>query len=125
MDAHFAYGQSAAEASSLRSFSGGQFKLNRDDILTKGPNGYLAGDFRVSQSPWLSLLHLIFYRSHNRCAENLAKLRPQWTDDKLFNETRRINTAMYQHFVFDEYIPLILGLFSVLQPTSIFTEKMK
>lgn len=44
----------------------------------------------------------------------MAKLRPKWSDDRLFNETRRITMAIYQHLVYDEWIPLFLGLFNWL-----------
>lgn len=43
-------------------------------------------------------------------ARFLAKLNPKWNDDRLYQETRRIVTAEYQHIIFSEWLPIIIGL---------------
>lgn len=68
-----------------------------------------AGDTRVNNNLGLAGLHMLFLREHNRVADNLEKLNPHWSDEKLFNEARRILSAVYQHIVYTEYLPALIG----------------
>lgn len=36
-------------------------------------------------------------------------MHQNWTDDKLFNESRRINIAIYEHLIYNEWLPTFLG----------------
>lgn len=115
LDMHFAYACSAAELAPLRSSFGGQFRLDNRSILVDWDNSYHAGDNRVGQTPWLALLHSLFFRVHNWFAQNMAKIHPKMDDEELFQKSRRINIATYQHLVYDEWIPQLLGLVSDLR----------
>lgn len=105
-DLHPIYSQSALEAKELRSFSGGQFALKRDILVA----GYLAGDSRAPQTPWLSILHSLFYRLHNLIAKNMEKMYRKAPDEFIFNNTRALVIASYEHLLYDELFPVFLGL---------------
>ncbi|KOB79128.1 Peroxinectin-like [Operophtera brumata] len=57
----------------------------------------------------LTLLHTMFTREHNRIVSELLRYNPDCDEDALFNTAKRILIAMYQHIMFDEWLPLIIG----------------
>ena len=70
---------------------------------------FFAGDFRINEQLNLIVFHTLFMREHNRLAAALARLNPGWTDDKIYQEARRINVAEYQHVIYKEWLPIIIG----------------
>lgn len=68
-----------------------------------------AGDSRVNNNLALGGIHTLFMREHNMIAIQLGLVNPEWNDERLFNEARRIIIAQYQHIVFTEYLPAIIG----------------
>jgi len=63
----------------------------------------------VNEQLNLIVIHTLFLREHNRVAAELEKLNPRWSDDKIYQEARRITTAEYQHVVYKEWLPIIIG----------------
>lgn len=125
VDASQVYGSDGAKEVSLRAFTKGLMKVssgihrNRtflphlNDPSCKDNNAakqcFNAGDSRVNNNLCLASLHTIFIREHNRIAEELAKLNSGWDDQRLFEEARRILIAIYQHIVYTEYLPTLVG----------------
>ncbi|XP_065334518.1 peroxidase-like [Cloeon dipterum] len=70
---------------------------------------FKSGDSRVNDQPMLTALQTVWVREHNRLADALHALNPQWGDETLFQEARRITIAEYQHITYDQWIPLLLG----------------
>jgi len=125
------YGSTVDEAMYLRS-ARGQLKISKQGGTKGGnlpscepePKGkvtgcdvcggrkkdcFFAGDFRVNEQLNLIVLHTLFMREHNRIATELAKINPRWSDDKIYQEARKINVAEYQHILFKEWLPIIIG----------------
>ena len=118
------YGDSLEKSKSLRSFIGGQLKTS-DGVLSNRPylpksineqcstanttTCFLAGETRTSENLGLTSIHTLFMREHNRIALALSNLNPTWTDETIFYETRRILVAIYQHIIYNEWIPATIG----------------
>lgn len=57
----------------------------------------------------LGTWHLFFIRGHNSIALELSKLNRDWNDEILYQESRRIVTAIYNNIIYNEWLPLIIG----------------
>uniref|UniRef100_A0A182K431 Heme peroxidase 1 n=1 Tax=Anopheles christyi TaxID=43041 RepID=A0A182K431_9DIPT len=126
LDLSVVYGNSLEQTSSLRTFSQGLMgaeERNGMQWLPSHPNKtqtcvvkneaeacYLTGDVRSNQSPHLTLIHQAFMLEHNRLARELAVLNPDWDDEMLFQQARRINIAQYQKIVYYEWLPIYMGV---------------
>ena len=72
-------------------------------------NCFFSGDFRVNEQLNLIVLHTLFMREHNRLASELNRMNPRWSDETVYQESRRINIAQYQHILFKEWLPIVIG----------------
>jgi hypothetical protein len=79
-----------------------EFGQDRDYLLS-------VGDVRGNENIALSTMHTAFFREHNRNARKFAAEHPEWDDEKLFQEARKLTIAIYQHIIYDEYLPTIIG----------------
>ena len=69
----------------------------------------VAGDQRVNAQPGLASMHTIWLREHNRLAELLHTLNSHWDPERVFQEARRVLIAEWQHVIYNEWLPLVLG----------------
>ena len=70
---------------------------------------FLAGEFRVNIQIALTVMHTLWFREHNRIARELAALNPKWSDERLYQEARRIISALIQKITYMDYLPKIFG----------------
>ncbi len=70
---------------------------------------FVAGDVRANETTELTSLHTLFLRNHNAIAAQLQQLHPDWTDQQLFDEARKLNIAEYQNVTYAGYLPALLG----------------
>ena len=151
IDGSAIYGADATRAMELRSFTGGLLKtslglsgvttsllpteklsgktylpLSNDTCSTSNIAKYkcfYAGEHRTSENVGLVGMQTLFNREHNRIALRLASINPKWTDEKLYQETRRIVIAQLQHITYNEFVPELVGntTLSPLATNSYFT----
>ncbi|GAV03930.1 hypothetical protein RvY_14293-2 [Ramazzottius varieornatus] len=126
------YGSNLCRTQRLRSFQNGRMNTTRnpkkgyrellpqttvkDDVeflecknQVAGNACFLSGDTRENENPALTVQHTIWMRYHNSIAGELQAINPHWDDERLFQETRRIIVAVFQHVVYSEYLPRVLG----------------
>jgi len=128
VDASNVYGSSIGHASFLRTYKGGEMIVNqvtgqlptkeqlnlRPDLTRlrkERQNDFVGGDERVNEHPFLSALHIVFLREHNRIARELRKYLPVslQKDEVIYQETRRIVGGEMQNIVYGEFLPTVLG----------------
>ncbi|KAJ8307773.1 hypothetical protein KUTeg_014675 [Tegillarca granosa] len=66
-------------------------------------------DGRPNVVPSLGTTHTLLMREHNRIAKILSRINPHWDDETIYQEVRKIISAVLQHITYNEYLPLILG----------------
>ena len=121
------YGNNKTRANELRTFSNGLLRTS-DGVtsrkylpLTYGKGFsdscsssttrkcFVAGESRPSENLGLAGVHTLFMREHNRIASQLAIVNPKWKDETLYQESRRLLLGIYQHIVYDQWIPSVMG----------------
>ncbi|XP_023561288.1 lactoperoxidase isoform X1 [Octodon degus] len=132
LDASLVYGPEPSLASRLRNLSSplGLMAVNQEvsdhglpylPFVTTRPSPcelisttadvpcFLAGDSRASEQILLAASHTLLLREHNRLAQELKRLNPQWDGEKLYQEARKILGAFMQIITFRDYLPIVLG----------------
>lgn len=125
LDLSTLYGVDVAVLNGLRTGQGGRLRADRRwghewlpaetdsydtcNVYQSDEVCYQGADVRVNQNVGLAMMAIIHLREHNRLAGALMQINPHWSDERLFEEARRINIATYQHITFYEWLPHLLG----------------
>lgn len=70
---------------------------------------FFLGDKNVNQNLAIALFQNLFLRYHNHLANELQTINPSWSDEKIYQETRRIIGAVIQVITYEHFLPIILG----------------
>jgi hypothetical protein len=133
LDLSQVYGSTASVADTLRTHVGGLLKTSPGDMLpydnstyftpaqlaviqmandaqaVPTQNLFVTGDVRGNENVELTALQTLFVRNHNRIASELQKEHPDWSDEQLYQEARKLNIAEYQEITYNYYLPDLLG----------------
>lgn len=129
IDGSMVYGSDVDTAEELREFSGGRLRMqvtpdnrlllppsenpfdgcNRQLELERGRYCFATGDARANENLHLTTMHLLWARQHNLLANELSQLNPQWDDETIYQEARRIVGAQLQHVTYNEFLPIVVG----------------
>lgn len=116
IDASPIYSNSAKSSDNARIFRNGLLIYGRgnpaEDVCQRGAIAtqcIRSGDGRSGEQPGLLAMHHVWVGEHNRIAMEISELNPHWSDEKIYQETRRIIGAMFQHITYREFLPVVLG----------------
>jgi peroxidase len=132
IDASTVYGSTEERTQWLRTYDGGKLKVSRDNLMPYNtysgeyedavdpgsphmahaitpPDGkwFVAGEERANENPLLIAIHTLWVREHNRICAELSKENPEWKDEVLFQEARRIVIAKIANITYNEWLPAI------------------
>lgn len=98
LDLSLIYGNHPSELAQIRSYVNGTFRMSPSGLLPADINGnYIPSMQRFTMVPMASVWPSLFAKNHNTLAKGLQELNPQWDDETLFQEARRINIATFQY----------------------------
>ncbi|ERL95349.1 hypothetical protein D910_12614 [Dendroctonus ponderosae] len=108
IDGSTIYGSDVDAADSVRTFRNGKIFYGNsnqnhgkeDEICTSGAlseDCVQPGDHRFNENPGLVAMHTVFVRYHNKIASILSRINPHWSDERTYQETRRIVYSVIQH----------------------------
>lgn len=131
LDLSVLYGKDNTSANLVREFSNGflssqmlpnqtravfksaPYPANSNQCLkdTLATQCFQSGDNRMNINTALTSVNVLFLRQHNLIAKVLKNQSKSTnlTDDLLFQKARRINIALYQHIIYNEWLPLVIG----------------
>ena len=117
LDASQVYGAAKGIYDTLREFAGGRLRVGyilpgnvKPSLpLVSDLSGFMAGESRINENPGLMVLQSIWNREHNRIANFLGSINPQWSDERIYQEARKIVGAELQKITYFEYLPTMMG----------------
>jgi len=123
IDGSNVYGSEEHRAEVLRTFEKGLLettKTNVGELLpfneeglenAGGPSAslFLAGDVRANENIFLSAVHTLWVREHNRLAKAIRQGNPSLSDEEIYQSARALVGAQMQVITYNEWLPALLG----------------
>lgn len=123
IDGSMVYGSNDTRAAALREFDGGRLVMTADGYMPRNTMGlpnandigapddslFLGGDVRANEQIGLTTMHTVFVREHNRWADRLSAENPTWSDEKVYQMSRKIVGAEIQKITYEDWLPSMTG----------------
>lgn len=113
IDGSNVYGSSDAVSDALREHVDGLMKVSDSpygDLLPEDQGGFfMAGDIRSNEQAYLTAMHTLWVREHNRIARRLKRHHNDWDDERIFQHARRQVIAHMQAITYNEFLPTLMG----------------
>ena len=128
LDASTVYGSDALRATNLRDpAGGGKLRSSAGNMLPLNTFGeenandahivadnqlYLAGDVRANENAWLTAMHTVWMREHNRIADQYRTangLDPVADDEQIYQYARRMVIGQIQNITYSQWLPMLIG----------------
>jgi hypothetical protein len=130
IDASTVYGSDEERMRWLRTFEEGKLKVSEGNLLPyntydgeydspidphapemdhpvvpEDGKWFIAGDSRCNENPWLTTIHTLFVREHNRLCDEIRADHPNWVDDQIYHKARRMVIGYIESIVYYEWLP--------------------
>ncbi|XP_025194619.1 peroxidase-like [Melanaphis sacchari] len=127
IDASEVYGSDESYSRHLRMMEGGRLNFSTSEngqmfcpylfsthlaltVHEKNDTVYDTGDpDNGNQNLGITAMQTLFLRYHNYIAFKLSALNPYWSDEILYQESRRIVIATIQRITYKDFLPIIIG----------------
>ncbi|CAI6365415.1 unnamed protein product [Macrosiphum euphorbiae] len=128
IDASEVYGSDENHAQHLRTMDGGRLNFSISDNgqmfcpfldnqnkepSIENPNSHIRYDTgdpnNGNQNLGITSMQTLFLRFHNYVALKLSSLNPFWSDEIVYQESRRIVIATIQRIIYEDFLPIIIG----------------
>lgn len=70
---------------------------------------FIGGETRTNENLGLLSMQILFLREHNRIATALSEVNPSWSDEDIYQETRKIVIAIMQNIIYGQWLPAVIG----------------
>lgn len=110
LDLGSVYGDTLEQLEAVRG-DGPFLRTGDNGLMHRDSEGnFICGDIRCNENTILIGFHTLFVWEHNRIAKKIQQRKPHWSNDKVFEKARKKNVWQYQRIIYEEWLPLLLGL---------------
>lgn len=111
LDLSNVYGDTSERLSLLMEKNTPFLKIGNDGLIHRDENGnFICGDIRCNENTILIGFHTLFLLEHNRLAKKIQEKNQDLTNEEIFEKARKINVYQYKKIIYEEWLPLLLGL---------------
>lgn len=88
---------------------------NVNDLPNAAPSGstpsdfFISGDIRANENIYLTAMHTLFAREHNRLCDEIMIDNPGYEEEEIYQSARKIVIGIMQYITYQYFLPYLLG----------------